>query len=89
MGSFTYHVGGFSGANNALRTVNINFGGSKAEVRDGAASQAHVAVDVAQAFNASPALVIANTDMIHMPGADAAAMSSRYQNMFEFEHIHN
>lgn len=89
MGNFTYHVGGFSGANNALRTVTIDFAGAKAEVRKDAASQAHISVDVAQAFNASPALVIATTDMIHMPGADAVAMSGRYQQMFEFEHIHN
>lgn len=89
MGNFTYHVGGFSGANNALRTVTIDFAGAKAEVRKDAASQAHIAVDIAQAFNASPALVIATTDMIHMPGADAVAMSGRYQQMFEFEHIHN
>jgi hypothetical protein len=86
---FTYHVGGFSGADNALRTVNIDFAGAKAEVRKDAASQAHISVDVAQAFDASPALVIATNNMIHMPGADAVAMSSRYQNMFEFEHIHN
>ncbi len=88
-GNFTYHIGGFSGANNALRTINIDFTGAKAEVRKDAASQAHIAVDVAQAFDANPALVIANTNMIHMPGAGAAQMSSRYQNMFEFEHIHN
>lgn len=88
-GNFTYHIGGFNGANNALRTINIDFAGAKAEVRKDAASQAHIAVDVAQAFDASPALIIATTDMIHMPGADAAAMSSRYQHMFEFEHIHN
>lgn len=88
-GNFVYHVGGFSGANNALRTVTLNFDGSQAEVRKDAVPQVHVGVDAAQAFNSAPALLIANTAMIHMPGAAASEMATRYQNMFEFEHIHN
>lgn len=87
--NFIYHIGGFSGANKAQRTITLDFAGAKAEVRKDAAPQIHLSVDVANFFNGTTNLVIANNSNMMMPGAGAAAIADRYQNMFEFEHIHN
>lgn len=87
--TFVYHIGGFSGANKAQRTVSLDFGTARSEVRKGTAPQIHLSVDVANFFNGTPNLVIANNNMLMMPGAEAAAIADRYQHMFEFEHVHN
>lgn len=87
--SFVYHIGGYAGANKAQRIVNLSFNGAQSQVRKGASPQVHLSVDVANFFNGTTNLVVANGSMLMMPGAGAAAIADRYQNMFEFEHVHN
>lgn len=87
--TFIYHIGGFSGPDKAQRTVNLSFNGAQAQIRKDATPQVHVAVNVANFFNGTTNLVVANNSMLMMPGATAAEIADRYQDMFEFEHIHN
>jgi hypothetical protein len=52
------------------------------------APQIHMAVDIAKLFNGTSNLSVAATPMVHMPGADAVAIADRFQEAFEFEHLH-
>lgn len=92
-GNFVYHVGGFGGANKTQRLVNISFGSTKAIVREDAAPQAHLMVDVAKLFNGAAGTTdnwdISAVSEFMMPGQDASRMANNYQTMFAFDHLHN
>lgn len=91
--NFVYHVGGFGGANKAQRIINLSFGSTKALVREDAAPQAHVMVDVAKLFNgvagSSDNWDINAVSEFTMPGENASRMANNYQTMFAFDHLHN
>ena len=91
-GVFEYHIGGFQNANNTncIRTVSHAFGGATMTIAPNTAPQIHMAVDLSRLFNGSnDSLSVAATPMIHMPGAGAVNTANRFQEAFEFEHLHN
>lgn len=87
--SFAYHVGGFSGANNAIRSNTHDFKGALLMVKPSAVPQIHLRVDLGAVFGGASPIKVATTSTIHMPGADAKAAADNFQQAFEFEHIHN
>ena len=89
-GAFEYHIGGFQTANNTncVRTVSHTFGGATMTIAPNTAPQIHMAVDIAKLFNGTSNLSVAATPMIHMPGTGAVAIADRFQEAFEFEHLH-
>jgi len=87
--SFTLHVGGFTGVNNALQTKTISFNGEKLTVNGTREAEIHLAVDVKEYFSAENPIQLATTNMLMMPGATARQISENYRNMFSFEHLHN
>ncbi len=82
---FSYHIGGFGGANAAQREITINFGGEKLNVRDGKEVTVHAKADVKKLFNGFD---VSTTSMMHMPGAKALQLANNYAQMFSFEHLH-
>jgi hypothetical protein len=88
---FEYHIGGFQTANatNCVRKVSQTFGGSTLTIAPNTAPQIHMAVDLSRFFNGtSDSLSVASMPMIHDPGAEAVKAANRFQEAFEFEHLH-
>ncbi|MFN6379613.1 MAG: MbnP family protein [Flavobacteriales bacterium] len=89
-GSFTYHLGGFQGANKALNTGSFNFGPAMLMVRENAAPVVHMMIDVAQTFdNSASPFSVATASNVHMPGANAKLVAGNFFSGIEFDHIHN
>ncbi len=74
------HVGGFSGANNTVKTVTINF--PNTITVNGDENHVHLSADVAKLFGPSNVTSFASTSVIHMPGADAKKIADNYASMF-------
>ncbi len=88
-GGVLFHVGGFSGANSALKTVSPSFAGSTANVSSSVTPEIHFKVDLAEMFTSPTTTNFATTHTIHMPGAMAKTIADNYADMFTVEHIHN
>lgn len=86
-GEFRYHLGGFSGANNAIRTNTQSFGSSLLRVVKNAEPSVHFMVNVARLWHGG--LRIADRNTIHMPGEAAATMATNFSEAFLLDHIHN
>ncbi len=88
--SFVYHIGGFSGAYSALRTVSIDFTPSILIV-DGGKREAeiHILTDVLEIFKNPNNISIANSSTIMGVGISSSNVANNYADMFSFDHIHN
>jgi hypothetical protein len=86
MGSFTYHLGGFSGVNSIVQTNTHTFVGNSLSVTGNGACQIHLAAAPQTLWSTIGA--VDNVSMVHMPGANAKTIASDFYNSFEFEHIH-
>lgn len=88
--SFVYHIGGFSGAYSALRTVSIDFTPSVLIV-DGGKREAeiHILTDVLEIFKNPNNISIANSSTIMGVGISSSNVANNYADMFSFDHIHN
>ncbi len=87
--SILYHVGGFSGTNNVLKTVSPSFNGSTANVSSTVSPEIHIKCDVMEWFKNPNTINLATLHTIHMPGANAKLIANNYADMFSVEHIHN
>jgi hypothetical protein len=87
---FEFHVGGFTGVNNALRTTTIDFTPSVLIV-DGGKREAeiHILTDVLEVFKNPVNWTIAGHSAVTMPGVNASTIATNYADMFSFDHIHN
>lgn len=86
MGSFSYHLGGFSGANNVVTTKSHNFVGNNLTVAGNGHCQIHLTAAPQTLWSTVGS--VSNGSMIHMPGSSAKIMATDFYNSFEFEHIH-
>lgn len=86
MGSFSFHLGGFSGANNIVTTKTHNFTGNNLTVAGNGNCQIHLSASPEALW--STAGSVSGTSMIHMPGSGAVTMATDFYSSFEFEHIH-
>ncbi len=84
-----FHIGGFSGVNKALKTVNLSFGSETANVNGTATPEVHLSADVLKWFKGASTINFATTNAVHMAGAGALTIANNYANMFTFEHVHN
>ncbi len=85
-GQFTYHLGGFAGENNAIRTVTLPFSGNL-RVRKNAEPSIHFNVNAARFWHGG--IRIADLSRVHMPGANAATLATNFQGAFSVDHLHN
>lgn len=84
-----FHVGGFSGANNVLKTVSPSFNLATANVSSTVIPEIHFGVDVLEMLTTPTTINFATLNTIHMPGASAKTIADNYADMFSVEHIHN
>ncbi|MBK7817412.1 MAG: hypothetical protein IPJ60_07490 [Sphingobacteriaceae bacterium] len=86
----TFHVGGFTTPNNSIRTANISFGSSTANVTAGTTPEVHLKSDLAKwFFGAGGTVTFATMNTIMSPGANAKKIADNYAQSFSFEHVHN
>lgn len=85
-GSFAFHLGGFSGANNVVTTKSHTFTGNSLSVTGNGHCQIHLSAAPETLWQTSGS--VSGTSMIHMPGAAAKTMADDFYASFVFEHIH-
>ncbi len=91
-GTFVYHIAGFKDANNtnALRWVELDFGGSDLIVEGKREAEIHAFADVMKVFDGPPSTVsIAANSNVMSTGGIALTIANNYANMFTFDHLHN
>lgn len=91
-GSFVYHISGFKEANNtnALRWVELEFGGANLIVEGKREAEIHAFADVMKVFDGPPSTVsIAANSNVMTTGGVALTIADNYANMFTFDHLHN
>ncbi|GCD78559.1 hypothetical protein JCM31826_20410 [Thermaurantimonas aggregans] len=86
-GDFAYHIGGFSGQNNAIRSRTINFNGATLMVRHNAVPAIHLMVNAARFWHGG--IMLTDVSKIHAPGPMAVTMATNFQGGITFDHIHN
>lgn len=82
-GSYTYHVGGFSGTNNTVETINHVF--TDAMTVSSTDRKIHLSVNMAKPFQTLGS--VSSNNMIHMPGATAKQMAIDFHSGFSFGFI--
>jgi len=85
-GSFTFHLGGFSGPNNTVEVKEASFGGTLALTGTGN-PKIHMTVDPSALFTTTGS--VSSLSNVHMPGANAAIMSADFHTGVNFLMIHN
>lgn len=86
-GAFTYHLGGFSGANNIVTLKTTGLSGSLV-VSKSSNGRVILGVDPSKLFTTLGS--VSNVGMIHMPGANAVTMATDfYQSGVYFKAIQN
>lgn len=82
LGSFAYHLGGFSGANNIVTSLSSDFNATHLVLNNDATKTINVSVNPARFWHTSGGL--ANVPDIHMPGANAVQAATDFIGSFQF-----
>ncbi len=85
-GKFLYHLGGFSGPDNALQTKEISFGAGTLTASPTSGPMIHLKVNTARFWHGG--VKIKDLSVIHMPGAAAASMAKNFADGVVFDHLH-
>ncbi len=87
-GKYEFHIGGFSGKNNVLKTVNLPFPqNKKIQFAAGKTIEIVITADVDAWFQNPHDMKIADKPAINSHGKFAVAMSENYAKMFTIEKI--
>ncbi len=90
---FMFHVGGWNGPNNVIKTVSPSFNGDSAMVRSSFSPKIHLSNDLLEWFQTPTPIDFttfnSGNGVIMSPGAPAKILSDNYADMFSVEHIHN
>ncbi|HEX5024604.1 MAG TPA: MbnP family protein [Agriterribacter sp.] len=87
-GNFTYHIGGFSGATNAIRSISMQTpGGAPVTLNENKATTILIIADIDKWFNAVHPLKIADHAFVHSPGELAKLYADNYATMFSITEI--
>ena len=78
-----YHIGGFSGTNNVLRKVELNFGSNVISVNKGHLTEIIIRTHLEKIWNAGDDFKISNTPVCTSPGVLAAAIADKYSTAFD------
>jgi hypothetical protein len=76
---FRYHIGGFTGDNNGIRTIKLNFA-SNMVISSGAVGEVEMKADVKKWFGSN--LSIASTSDVMMVGPTSRKIADNYAQMF-------
>jgi len=83
-GNFTYHLGGFSGANNIVTTKEHSFGGTLSVTETGS-PKVKLSANAARMFHSYGS--VSNGAMVHMPGANAVVLADGFYGGVNFVEI--
>ncbi len=83
-GSFAYHLGGFSGADNVVTTKEFSFG-STLNVTGTGAPKVKLSANPARLFHSYGS--VSNGEMVHMPGANAVTLADGFNGGVGFVEI--
>ncbi len=86
-GTFAYHIGGFTTANNAIYTNTHQFGTNLA-ITEGGTPKVHMHVDMKSIFDSQYTISVATMPNVQMPGTNAQMVATNFHNAFTFDHIH-
>ena len=84
-----FHIGGFSGANNVLKTVSPSLNGDTAKVTSQITPIIHMSANLDEWFSAPTVVDFSILNTVNMPGSSAKSIANNYVDMFSVEHIHN
>lgn len=82
--NFMYHIGGFEGENNAIRTVTIPFSNALT-VSHNETSNVNMYVNCARVWHGG--LKVEDLGHIHMPGAKAVQIADNFENAFMLDGV--
>ena len=87
-GKFEFHIGGFAGKNNVLKTVSLPFpGNGTLNFVAGKTTEIILVADADAWFRAPNGIRIADKPAINSPGKYAVAMSENYKKMFTIQKV--
>jgi hypothetical protein len=85
-----YHIGGFSGVNNVLKKMKLNFpAGDLLNIRPGKTSEIIIEADLNKWWQQPHDLKIADHPVCTTPGALAKQFADNYSNMFSIKQVIN
>lgn len=84
--AFAYHLGGFTGANNIVKSRNAVFGAENLEVSTTSNGEISMLVNPVTLFSTFGSVSGGN---IHNPGPNAKLMAGDFYGDIVFEHLHN
>ncbi|MEO6230776.1 MAG: MbnP family protein [Ferruginibacter sp.] len=85
-----YHIGGFTGANNVLKTINLSFpSGKLATIKKGQTSEIIVEADLNTWWQNPNDIKIAVNPVITSPGVLAKKVADNYSKMFTIKDVTN
>lgn len=87
-GNFVYHIGGFSGATNAIAEHDFHMHMPNLSVSPGATPIVHLMVDIKKAFDGMHNISVSNNPKVHMPGMMAVHISHNFKTAFKLDHVH-
>jgi hypothetical protein len=83
-----FHVGGFSGTNNVIKTISLPLS-TRAKVSADIDPVITLKADVLAWFSSPNVIDFSVMNLVHMPGADAKKMADNYANMFSVKSVTN
>jgi hypothetical protein len=86
-GSFSFHLGGFSGEQNIVTTKTATFSSENIVIDEIGSSEVHLIANPARLWHSSAS--VATTAMIHMPGSVAVTMATDFYGGASFDHVVN
>ncbi|WP_417610167.1 MbnP family protein [Owenweeksia hongkongensis] len=88
-GTFSFHIGGFGGANAAQETNTHMMHDHMLSISPSASPQIHFKVDVSKALDGHHSISLAQKSKLHMPGAEAQEIAHNFSEAFSLDHIHD
>lgn len=87
--SVAFHIGGFQGANSALKIISPSFNGSIANVSSTTTPEIHIKCNLKEWFMNPTSISLATTNNITTVSTTSKMIADNYADMFTIEHIHN
>jgi hypothetical protein len=86
--SFAYHIGGFGGAINNLKTISIDMGSARALVRTSKSPKVHLHINIMEFFKTPVNISISEHPQV-MLSDFSKTVSANYADMFTFNNAEN
>ncbi|HMT30825.1 MAG TPA: hypothetical protein PKD91_16250, partial [Bacteroidia bacterium] len=87
---FTYHIGGFQGANINYKEVEIGFDGDILTLNNNRHPELHFVVDVLEIFKNPTTINVATfPSTIMSPTPSAGVLANNYADMITYDHMHD